>query len=518
MAGKDWSTEELIAELRESEERFRTICENAPVMIDQFDENGRCKLWNRECEKQLGYTREEMVSLADPLPLFYPDPEERARVLRAIAEADGKFREYRVRAKDGRERIQLWADFRLPNGTQISVGHDVTEQRATEAQLRRSQKMDALGQLTGGMAHDFNNLLTVILANAELLQHVIADPAQALEAQNEIIGSATRGAALIRKLLAFSRREVMKLTAVDPSVLVNDIAPTLTRLLPDSIRVIVQTDPSLPNIEVDPGSVEQMLFNLATNARDAMAGDGLLTLSVLGRWLDDEHARELDCAPGDYVALEVRDDGSGMDDITKRRMFEPFFTTKEGSGTGLGMPMVYGLMKQQAGTVTVVSHIGGGTAVQLLFPVSKRQRGPGSITRLARVGSKRVLLVEDLAPVRRVTEAMLVDAGYHVEPVPDGERALELLRKMGHGFDVVLCDVVMPNMGGAELFREVKKLPNAPPFVFVTGYAREDLLDSLRADGAVKIVRKPYRMDVLIGALSELFAPQSAASANIDDD
>ena len=359
-------SEHLITELRESEERFRTICENAPVMIDQFDADGRCKLWNRECEKHLGYTQSEVENSADPLALFYPDEEERNRVLDAIRRADGTFREYRVRSKSGEMRIQMWADFRLPTGTQISVGHDVTEQRAIEAQLRQSQKMDALGHLTGGMAHDFNNLLSVILANAELLDRTVPGSARV----KEIIDSASRGAELIRKLLAFSRRETVAMVSLDVAKLITDLAPTCMRLLPETIRIVLHFEPSLPSIRADAGAVEQMLLNLVTNARDAMPADGEIRLCAASHQVNELHARAMEIGAGAYVAVEVKDTGTGMDAATLDRMFEPFFTTKEASGTGLGMPMVYGLMKQHDVAVTVESTPGEGTTVRLIFPAA----------------------------------------------------------------------------------------------------------------------------------------------------
>ena len=504
MSDRGRSTEQLIADLRESEERFRTICENAPVMIDQFDEQGRCKLWNRECEKQLGYTAQEVADCDDPLALFYPDLGQRNNVLDAISRADGMFREYNVRAKDGNTRVQMWADFRLPTGAHISVGHDVTTQRQVEAQLRQSQKMDALGHLTGGMAHDFNNLLTIVLANADVIERAETVSPPTRRAAREIISAAQRGAELIRKLLAFGRRERVALTVTDANALLNDVAPTLTRLLPESIRVTVHTEPSLPRIDVDPGAVEQMLFNLVTNARDAMADGGVLALAVKGVWLDADDARSFELPVGDYVAFEVCDDGVGMDEETQARMFEPFFTTKGGSGTGLGMPMVYGLMKQQAGAVVVETAAGVGTTVRLLFPIAQRVSEPPVDDEGAddAIDAKCILLVEDEPAVRGVTLAILTDAGYLVEAVQNGKHALRVLSEDPRRFDVVVCDFVMPEMGGAELYRAAKKLDHAPPFLFVTGSTEEDVLSAI--DGPAKVRQKPFRVDELLEALDNV--------------
>jgi len=498
VSDRDRQTAELIAELRRSEERFRTICENAPVMIDQFSPEGRCLLWNHECEKQLGYTQEEIERADDPLALFYPDPAQRSRVVEAIQRADGTFREYRVRAKDGTDRTQLWADFRLPDGAQISVGHDVTEQRKVEEQLRQSQKMEALGQLTGGMAHDFNNLLTVVLANAEMLRELEPGSAEAKWSLDEIISSASRGATLIRKLLAVGRSSPLDVQPLDVASLIQELAPTVKRLLPDSIRVRVQTEPSLPRVAADQGAVEQILINLITNARDAMEGTGSLTVTVEGRWINRAQANVLQCGPGDHVAIVVSDDGSGMDEETRLRVFEPFFSTKEEGGTGLGMTMVYGLMRQQGGAALVESEPSVGTQVHLIFPVaSSKPNHP-----CPEPPAKRILVVEDEPSIRRIARVVLERAGYAVEEAPDGTRALERLRGPDAHFDLVLCDVVLPGLGGSELHDEVQRAGHAPPFLFVTGYADDQLLAKLGNDGAVKILRKPYRMDQLLEAVA----------------
>lgn len=502
-------TAELIAELRRSEERFRTICENAPVMIDQFDTDGRCVLWNRECERQLGYSQREVERSKDALTLFYPEAHERDRVLDSIRRADGTFREYRVRAKDGTDRIQLWADFRLPDGSLISVGHDVTERRKIEQQLRQSQKMEALGQLTGGMAHDFNNLLTVVLANAEMLRELDPSGEDARGALDEIIASATRGATLIRKLLAVGRHNTLDLRPLDATALVHELAPTMKRLLPDSIRVRIETEPSLADIAADQGALEQILINLLTNARDAMEGSGNLTITIESRWVGSAEAESLQCDRGDHVAIVVSDDGVGMDDETSSRVFEPFFTTKENGGTGLGMPMVYGLVRQQGGAVKLESKVGVGTKVHLLFPVAEAvtsQRQPPAPS------AKRVLVVEDEASIRRIAVAVLEHAGYAVEQAPNGAHALERLRGPGPRFDVVVCDIVMPGIGGAALYEAMSTVDSAPPFVFVTGYADDAVLAKLGNDDEVTILRKPYRMDQLLDCVAA-----TIAKANEDD-
>jgi PAS domain S-box-containing protein len=502
-------TEELISELRKSEELFRTICENAPVMIDQFDDAGHCRLWNRECERQLGYTLAEIEACDDPLALFYPDPADRERVLERLTRADGEFREYRVRAKDQSFRTQMWADFRLPDGSLISVGHDVSDQRATEGQLRQSQKMEALGQLTGGMAHDFNNLLTIVLANAEVLERELgASSALVQTSVREIIAAAGRGASLIRKLLAFGRNQMLALQPLHATALVNELAPAFARLLPDAIRVRVEADATIPAIRADQGAVEQILMNLVTNARDAMQGAGVLGLLIERRWVEPAQARRLHCQPGEYVAIVVRDDGVGMDDVTRARMFEPFFTTKKGAGTGLGMPMVFGLMAQQGGAVTVESTPGEGTEVALMFQV---EATASARPELASSGGRKILVVEDEAALRRVTTTILSQEGYEVETMPDGLYALERLRGE-HQIDLVLCDLTMPRMSGVQLFEALD--PNTrPSFLFVTGHPTDEAMAKIRRDETVQILQKPYKVDQLLSAIGAILAAQDEAVA-----
>ena len=255
--------------LRPDEERFRTILEHAPVMIDAFDEDGTCLIWNRECVRRLGWTLEELRAMPEPLAVCYPDPALHRAVLSDIADADGRFKEYSVRAKDGTERIQLWANFRMPKtGAVISVGHDVTEHRAMESRLRQTQKMEALGRLTGGIAHDFNNLLTVIVSGAELLLHEV-EPGSVAEQLAREIGSAARdGAELVRQIGSFSRHDRLTMAPLDLCTLVDDLVPALRRMLPESIEIRVEHSASSLYAVGDRIALKQVIVNLATNAGD----------------------------------------------------------------------------------------------------------------------------------------------------------------------------------------------------------------------------------------------------------
>ncbi|MGD2062363.1 MAG: ATP-binding protein [Nitrospirota bacterium] len=486
---------EAAAPLRYSEERFRTICEHAPVMIDSFDESGRCTLWNRQCERILGWTRADIVELEDPMSVFYPDPDEHDRVLDAIQHADGRFREYRVLAKDGSTRIQLWANFRTPAGVRISVGHDVTEERRIEEELRQAQKMEALGQLAGGIAHDFNNILTVILTNANLIARKLPkDQPLISQLTEQIEASARHGADLVRRLLDYSRVEMMSVSPVDLNGMLDELVPTLRRLLPENIEVGCVTDTALPPMRADRGAVERILLNLATNARDAMPHGGILQIATRCTRRDGR----------EYVVLSVRDEGTGMDARTRDRVFEPFFTTKQGSGgTGLGLTMVYCVMQQQGGLVEVTSEVGRGTTVDTFFACAAATEAerPERSAR-PKPTAATILLVEDEATIRMATALTLREDGYAVLEAADGEEALRIARTRRNEIDLVISDVVMPRLGGPDLYRALSEEGLNLRFLFITGYAANGAAD--RLERAVPVLYKPWTASELADRVAEL--------------
>lgn len=466
----------------ESEERFRTILEHAPVMIDAFAPDGTLEIWNRECERRLGWTAEEIDALEDPLGTFYPDPKDQARVLAAIERADGQFREYKVVAKDGSTHVQMWADFELPNGSRISVGHDVTEQRQIEASLRQSQKMQALGTLSGGIAHDFNNLLTIILGGASMaLLDLEASPEAAREALLEIEAAAQRGADLVRRLMSFSRRGGLRRRPLALDETISGFVPTLRRLLPESLALEVDLQATDAQVLADPVAVEQVLLNLVSNARDATEGEGRIRVR-------SRLARE-------GVIVEVVDDGRGMSAETQERVFEPFFTTKEaGQGTGLGLPMVYGLIQQHDGSVEIASALGEGTTVELWLPTLEATAPEATLRKPSREDlrghGETILIVEDDAGLSLTASRCLQRFGYVVLTAPGGAEALEVL-DAEPDVDLVLSDVVMPGMGGRELQRQMQEGAHASvPIVFMSGYA------SPRPQNA-PLLPKPWTPDAL---------------------
>jgi PAS domain S-box-containing protein len=502
--------EHAIRALRESEERFRTILEHAPVMIDSFDSEGNLLIWNRELEKTLKVSREELLTMTEPLALFYPEPTECERVRRHIADADGVFREFRVRAKDGSTRIQRWANFRVPStGTMIGVGYDVTDQRATEAQLRQAQRLESLGQLTGGIAHDFNNLLTVMLSCADLVDRRLpADRPELAAPLVELRTSARRGEELVKKLMELSRQEPRSFERVDVAKLVRDLAPTLRRLLPESIEIQLSSDMSLPLVDADPGALEQLLLNLVTNARDAMRGRGILCVETRAahRPCDDNPLALANSSPErsveptrSFLVLSVRDTGSGMEAATRQRMFEPFFTTKQpGAGTGLGLAIVSGLVRQHHGFVEVQSEPERGTTVEVFLPVPEDATAPAERSSDERPRVT-VLVVEDNAAIRRVARLALQDAGYAVLLAADGAEALRIL-DAHEGVELIISDIVLPGMSGPDLYRAVTKIGVPARFLFTSGYAGLEAAEGLDAP----LLRKPWSVTDLLDSVERL--------------
>jgi PAS domain S-box-containing protein len=417
---------------------------------------------------------------------------------------------FRLIRRDGMERTvaDSAAPIRSRQGEllgMVLVFRDVGREQYVANQLRQAQKMEAIGHLTGGVAHDFNNLLGVILANAELIRADLKEgTGKSPETLRDLIAAAKQGGELVRQLLGFSRQELLDLRRLDPGRLVSDFFGTLRRLLPESIEIRTQIDPDVPLIRVDRGAMEQILLNLATNARDAMPGGGTLDVSVrVGESgeLDDRPGRSWQQAPrGPSVVIAVSDSGQGMDQGTLKRVFEPFFSTKGPAlGTGLGMAMVYGLTKQQGGWVNLYSAPGEGTSVHLHFPIAtpgaeSRPPEPGAtIAHPAGAEPTTILLAEDDEPLRRASTTVLKRLGYRVLSAIDGQEALDLYRAQPD-IDLVVTDVIMPRLGGWELLREIRRSNPDLPFLVVSGYAGGANAGAQLADPRVTYLEKPWTM------------------------
>jgi two-component system, cell cycle sensor histidine kinase and response regulator CckA len=426
---------------------------------------------------------------------------------------DGQWRgEGRLVVGDSVRVLDVAASAHITPGRHLVTIRDVTESQQMEAQLRQAQKMEAIGLLTGGMAHDFNNLLTVVLANADLvLESLPSDMDELRDEVGQMIQAATRGSEMVKKLLAFSRRESLERRPVSLEVVLAETQALLTRLLPSNISVRTEAATDLPGILADPGAVQHMLLNLATNARDAMAAGGVLTMR--GAF---EPAMELpDGSIGPMVTVIVEDTGRGMDDEVLAHLFEPFFTTKApGEGTGLGMAMIYGLVQQHEGTIHVRSTLGTGTVVTIGLPLAEvtvPNATPRSSLLVRDGATETILLVEDEEMVRRAGRRILEKHGYRVLQAADGAEALAVLREHGTQIALVVSDVVMPRMGGRELHATLRDEGFRMPFLFTSGYTDRMSSDTVALDPSVPVLPKPWTWTELTAsvrsALDEGFKP-----------
>ncbi|HWP37209.1 MAG TPA: CHASE3 domain-containing protein, partial [Gemmatimonadales bacterium] len=453
------------AALARSEALYRGLVEHATYGIYRSSPDGRFLSVNPALVELLGYSSAQELmerNLADDVCIR---PDDRAVMMEKILRS-GRVSDFETewKRKDGRRvtvRLAAWPVRDAQGNIEAveAIVQDVTEQRLLEAQLRQAQKMEALGQLTGGIAHDFNNVLTVILGNAELIAAGLPPDSGLREDLAQLTDAARRGATMVARLLQFSRRSPLSVKATHLGSVVTDFGRVLPRLLPETIELHVTdlTDKSAV-VLADPGAVEQMIMNLCTNARDAMPEGGSIHIRCETAWLDEGYrATHPWIVPGAYVCVSVTDTGTGMDQETMRKVFEPFFTTKPpGQGTGLGLAMVYGLMKQHNGMAHIYSEPGRGTTVKLYFPATSdavaaaESRGASDSRQLAG-GTGTILLAEDDAGVRRAARRALEGQGYSVLVAQDGEEALELYRANRRTIGLVISDLVMPKLGGRQL-------------------------------------------------------------------
>jgi signal transduction histidine kinase/ActR/RegA family two-component response regulator len=381
-----------------------------------------------------------------------------------------------------------------------------------EEQLRHAQKMEAIGRLSGGIAHDFNNLLTAIRGYSELLMKELQGSPLLRADVEEIFNAADRAATLTGQLLAFSRRQILTPEIVVLNQRVMDMSRMLVRLIGEHIAIDLHLAPDLWSVRADAAQLEQVLVNLALNARDAMAQGGRLAIETANRNVTAGEARVLDIVPGPYVQLHVRDSGVGIPLDVQGRIFEPFFTTKpKGAGTGLGLSMVYGFVKQSGGAITVDSVPGRGTTFSLLLPrtndTSDQTPTPQHLAPMTERGSGTVLIAEDERALRRLSATVLGQAGYQTLEATDGQQALDLFTVHAHNIVMVVSDVVMPRMGGIELAARLRKTHPTLPILFVTGYVEksETLYES---SGGTPVLLKPFSPEALLRAVSSSLQAQ----------
>ena len=489
-----------------SEDRYRTLMNEAADAFVLMEIGGRFVEVNPKACELSGYGRDELLarSITDLIT-----PDNLAEIpLRVDELRAGRtvIQERTIRRRDGRATPVEVSARMVADGRIQAVIRDVSERHRLAEQLRQAQKMEAIGQLAGGIAHDLNNVLGVVLANAGLLRDALPAGRDDLRADlGEIEGAAKRGASMIGKLMSFSRQAPLAVTTVELGGVVDNVVDTLRRLLPTSIAVVADRVPAPVVVRADPVAVEQILLNLATNARDAMPAGGSLRVRVSAATL-----REGPGVPGgEFGCFTVSDDGAGMSEEVLARIFEPFFTTKPPSqGTGLGMAMVYGLVRQQGGTIAVRSAPGAGTTVRVCLPAAQSIVAPHAGTaggdRWPR-GTETILFVEDEAPLRRAGTRILERLGYTVMTAADGEEALDVIRHDPRPIDLVISDIVMPRLSGHGLFERVRHEERRVRFLFSSGYGGEEIAEMEGdAEAVAPLLRKPWSAEELATRVREL--------------
>lgn len=493
--------------LQRSEERYRDIVENAHDIIYSHDLEGNYTSMNRAGARIIGYSTEEALTMNFSQTVA-PDCLEKAREMIAekLAGINGTAYDLEIVAKDGRHiPVEINSNLVLRDGVPVGVqgtARDVTERKELEGQLRQSQKMEGIGRLAGGIAHDFNNLLTAINGYSELsmMQLEVEDPL--FSNLQEIKKAGDRAASLTRQLLAFSRKQVLQPKVLDLNLVVSDLERMLTRLIGEDIELQAVLDPELGSIKVDPSQMEQIIMNLAVNARDAMPRGGKLTIETRNTVLDDEYARKhIAVIPGRFVMLAVSDSGTGIDPQLQSRIFEPFFTTKEvGKGTGLGLATVYGIVKQSGGNIWVYSEPGIGTTFKIYLPrtdeeVQTYKRSPANEPVLR--GTETILLVEDEEVVRQLACEVLRGCGYELLKAANGREALLICESHQQPIHLLITDVIMPGMSGPDLAGRLSEARPDLKILYMSGYADNAIIHHGVLNEGAEFIQKPFSTEGL---------------------
>mgnify|MGYP001611041108 FL=1 len=491
--------------LKESEERFRNLIETTSDWVWEVDENALYTYVSPKIKVLLGYEPEEMLGKT-PLDFMPPDEAKRvADIFGPIAAAKKPFAnlENTNLHKDGHPVVLETSGVPFFDSSGKFCGYrgidrDITERRKLEEQLRHMQKMDAIGQFAGGIAHDFNNILTAIVGYGHIaLMKMAADDPQRLNIEH-MLKAADRAAHLTQNLLVLSRKQIMDKKPADLNEIIRMVEKLLLRIIGEDIKVETILHEGAIDVFADSGQIEQVLMNLATNARDAMPECGTFTIATEVIDIDDEFIKIHGYGnPGAYALITVTDTGTGMDEATRERIFEPFFTTKEfGKGTGLGLSIVYGIIKQHDGYINCYSEIGKGTALKIYLPVFKteavKEAMPAETVGIPPArGTETILLAEDEESVRRLIRDVLKESGYRVIEADDGEEAVSKFMENKDTIDLLLLDVVMPKMSGREAYEIIKKVKPDIKLLMTSGYSADFISKKGMLEEGLNFLAKP---------------------------
>ncbi|MDX9896936.1 MAG: PAS domain S-box protein [Desulfofustis sp.] len=500
--------------LRHSEAKQRAMIQASPMAIISIDRDSRVLSWNRAAETIFGWTAEELVGQPLPMSLF-GSPEEFTAASRRVFSGERLVQKEFVRHRKDRSTVEVSvsaAPVRSPDGridAIVALIEDISQRKQTERdhekleqQLLQARKMEAVGQLAGGVAHDFNNLLQVIIGHGELLADDQTVPSSRRDNLEQLMNAAQRAAGLVRQLLAFSRRQVLEMQDLDMNTVIGECLKMARRVIGEHIVVVPVYGHKLATIRADRNQLEQILLNLLINARDAMPNGGTITVETENVLIDESYRQQHPYArTGRYVLLSVIDTGCGMDEETRNRVFEPFFTTKGlGRGTGLGLATVYGLVRQHDGLIHVYSELEKGTSFKIYLPAVERSAAAvgDKIHGAVMGGSETILVAEDEVQVLKLTATILEHAGYRVLTAGDGEEALALFRRNPDAIDLVLLDVIMPKLGGFAVYEQMKALRRDVRVIFTSGYSINAIHTDFVLYEGLQLIQKPCGREDLL--------------------
>jgi PAS domain S-box-containing protein len=518
LAKKKAEDEKLKAEaaLHHSEELYRLIAENTSDLICMLDAEGNFVYVSPSYKEMLGYVAEDLLGRS-LFSLIHPDERGpvREKFNRSLEGGHPENLEWKFQHKDGSwkvfDAVENWIHAGQGERQRaIVVSRDLTERkqaeealRNSEEQLRQAQKLEAVGQLAGGVAHDFNNILTVILGYSDILMKKTVEGDPNRSRIEEIKRAAERASSLTRQLLAFSRKQVLQPKPFDLNSLITDMSKMLGRLIGEDIDFAVALTEDVAEVNADPGQIEQVLMNLVVNARDAMPNGGKITIESAIAEIDSTYAmKHVGIQPGRYVTLAVSDNGVGMDAETKKHIFEPFFTTKDqGKGTGLGLSTVYGIIKQSGGNIWAYSEPGQGTTFKIYLPQVACTAGVPTHFDIEKAtvagGTETILLVEDEPQIREMAFEFLSENGYRVLVASNGIEALTILNEASGPLHLILTDVIMPQMNGRELTECVASLRPETKVLYMSGYTNDAVVRHGVLDSGTSFIQKPFSPDAL---------------------